>query len=194
MAGQGVGFSELSSSSNGSDNTKRPGTPQITPSELSRPVNLQRIAQRKAQIKTYPVRKKLEKLGVYSSCKVKVTWPHFIVYAHWSGMMEKSFIMPLFSLFPVGSHSPSMVFFSFLLSILKVVDVKCVKVRRHHKTCKVCGMTVNVWFQKISIPPPRKTLSLVGKEVSHEPPSPSEFPMIFHGGWGGYGYFLEPHN
>ena len=51
--------------------------------------------------------------------------------------MEKSFIMPLFSLFPVGSHSPSMVFFSFLLSILKVVDVKCVKVRRHHKTCKV---------------------------------------------------------
>ena len=159
MAGQGVGFSELSSSSNGSDNTKRPGTPQITPSELSRPVNLQRIAQRKAQIKTYPVRKKLEKLGVYSSCKVKVTWPHFIVYAHWSGMMEKSFIflqrtffhgwwylgffecwnpiMPLFSLFPVGSHSPSMVFFSFLLSILKVVGMKCVKVRRHHKTCKV---------------------------------------------------------
>ena len=46
-------------------------------------------------------------------------------------------------------------------------------------------MTVNVWFQKISIPPPRKTLSLVRKEVSHEPPSPSEFPMIFHGGWGG---------
>ncbi|CAH3176186.1 unnamed protein product [Porites lobata] len=71
MAGQGVGFSELSSSSNGSDNTKRPGTPQITPSELSRPVNLQRIAQRKAQIKTYPVRKKLEKLGVYSSCKAE---------------------------------------------------------------------------------------------------------------------------
>ena len=51
--------------------------------------------------------------------------------------MEKSFIMPLFSLFPVGSHSPSMVFFSFLLSILKVVDMKCVKVRWHHKTCKV---------------------------------------------------------
>ena len=153
MAGQGVGFSELSSSSNGSDNTKRPGTPQITPSELSRPVNLQRIAQRKAQIKTYPVRKKLEKLGVYSSCKVKVTWPHIIVYAHWSGMMEKSFIMPLFSLFPVGSHSPSMVFFSFSLSIKWNV-----KVRRHHKTCKVFRMTVNVWFQKISIPPPRKTL------------------------------------
>ena len=160
MAGQGVGFSELSSPSNGSDNTKRPGTPQITPSELTRPVNLQRIVQRKAQIKTYPVRKKLEKLGVYSSCKVKVTWPHFIVYAHWSGMMEKSFIflykrtffhcwwylgffecwnpiMLLFSLFPVGSHSPSMIFFGFSSSILKVVGMKWVKVRRHHKTCKL---------------------------------------------------------
>ena len=124
MAGQGVGFSELSSSSNGSDNTKRPGIPKITPSDLVHPVNLQKIAQRKAQIKTYPVRRKLEILGVHSFCQVKVTWPHFIVYAHWSGMMEKSFIMPLFSLFPVGSHSPSMVFFSFLLSILKVVDMK----------------------------------------------------------------------
>ena len=73
MAGQGVGFSELSSSSNGSDNTKRPGIPKITPSDLVDPVNLQKIAQRKAQIKTYPVRRKLQKLGVYSSCQVKVT-------------------------------------------------------------------------------------------------------------------------
>ena len=73
MAGQSAaGFSDLSSSTNGSDNTKRPGTPQITPSELSRPANLQRIAQRKAQIKTYPIRKKLEKLGVYSSCKASM--------------------------------------------------------------------------------------------------------------------------
>ena len=45
-----------------------------------------------------------------------------------------------------------------------------------------------------------------GKEVSHEPPypseitafeppppTPSEFPMIFRGGWGD-GYFMEPHN
>ena len=73
MAGQSVsGFNELSTSTNGSDTTKRPGTPQITPSELSRPVNLQRIAQRKAQIKTYPIRKKLEKLGVYSSCKASM--------------------------------------------------------------------------------------------------------------------------
>ena len=73
MAGQGAGFSELSSSSNGSDNTKRLGVPRVTSSELVHPDNVQRIAQRKAQIKTYPVRRKLEKLGVYSSCKVKVT-------------------------------------------------------------------------------------------------------------------------
>ena len=73
MAGQSVsGFNELSTSTNSSDSTKRPGTPQITPSELSRPVNLQRIAQRKAQIKTHPIRKKLEKLGVYSSCKASM--------------------------------------------------------------------------------------------------------------------------
>ena len=73
MAGQSVsGFNELSTSTNGSDTTKRPVTPQITPSELSRPANLQRIAQRKAQIKTYPIRKKLEKLGVYSSCKASM--------------------------------------------------------------------------------------------------------------------------
>ena len=73
MAGQGVGFSELSSSSNGSDNTKRPGIPKITPSDLVRPVNLQRIAQRKAQMKAFPVRNRLQKLAFYSSCKVKVT-------------------------------------------------------------------------------------------------------------------------
>lgn len=73
MAGQSVsGFNELATSTNSSDTTKRPGTPQITPSELSRPVNLQRIARRKAQIKTYPIRKKLEKLGVYSSCKASM--------------------------------------------------------------------------------------------------------------------------
>ena len=73
MAGQGVGFSELSSSSNGSDNTKRPGIPQIKPSELGRTVYVQRIAQEKAQMKAYPVRKKLEMLCFYSFCKVKVT-------------------------------------------------------------------------------------------------------------------------
>ena len=73
MVGQSAsGFSDLSTSRNGSDTTKRPGTPQITSSELSCPANLQRIAQRKAQIKTYPIRKKLEKLDVYSSCKASM--------------------------------------------------------------------------------------------------------------------------
>lgn len=46
--------------------------PQMTPSDFSRPVNLQRIAQKKDQVKSYTRRKKLEKLGVYSSCKVLV--------------------------------------------------------------------------------------------------------------------------
>ena len=50
--------------------------------------------------------------------------------------------MPLFSLFPVGLHSPSMVFFSSLLSILKVVGMKSVKVRRHHKVLQNDGECV----------------------------------------------------
>ncbi|XP_072037931.1 histone acetyltransferase KAT2A-like isoform X2 [Amphiura filiformis] len=48
---------------------RRPSATQINPGEISRPINLQRIAQRKAQVRTYPKTKKLEKLGVYSSCK-----------------------------------------------------------------------------------------------------------------------------
>ncbi|XP_078486635.1 histone acetyltransferase KAT2A [Ciona intestinalis] len=39
------------------------------PSELARPSNLQKIQQRKLQVKNYPRIKKLEKIGVYSSCK-----------------------------------------------------------------------------------------------------------------------------
>ena len=70
MAASQSSLNDVSTSTNGSENAKRPGSLQITPSELNRPANLQRIAQRKAQIKTYPTRKKLEKLGVYSSCKV----------------------------------------------------------------------------------------------------------------------------
>ncbi|XP_057293322.1 histone acetyltransferase KAT2A-like [Hydractinia symbiolongicarpus] len=42
---------------------------QITPGELSRPANIQRITQKKNQVKAYPRQKKLEKLAVYSSCK-----------------------------------------------------------------------------------------------------------------------------
>lgn len=52
--------------------------PKITPTqanttgEMSRPNNLQRIAQKKALVRSYPRTKKLEKLAVYSSCKVFV--------------------------------------------------------------------------------------------------------------------------
>ena len=38
--------------------------------DTSRPNNLQRIAQKKQLVKSYPRNKKLEKLAVYSSCKV----------------------------------------------------------------------------------------------------------------------------
>lgn len=49
---------------------KRSLASQMTPSDFSKPINLQRIAQKKEQVKSYTRRKKLEKLGVYSSCKV----------------------------------------------------------------------------------------------------------------------------
>ena len=42
----------------------------LTPGELSRPTNIQRIQQKKVQVKALPRVKKLEKLAVYSSCKV----------------------------------------------------------------------------------------------------------------------------
>lgn len=42
----------------------------LTPGELSRPTNIQRIQQKKTQVKSMPRLKKLEKLAVYSSCKV----------------------------------------------------------------------------------------------------------------------------
>ena len=61
---------------------RRPSATQINPGEISRPINLQRIAQRKAQVRTYPKTKKLEKLGVYSSCKVSLSCncKHFCVH------------------------------------------------------------------------------------------------------------------
>ncbi|XP_076105543.1 histone acetyltransferase KAT2A-like [Mytilus galloprovincialis] len=45
------------------------GPTQSTTGEMSRPNNLQRIAQKKAMVRGYPRNKKLEKLAVYSSCK-----------------------------------------------------------------------------------------------------------------------------
>ena len=40
--------------------------------DTSRPNNLQRIAQKKQQVRSFPRSKKLEKLAVYSSCKVRL--------------------------------------------------------------------------------------------------------------------------
>ena len=58
------------SSSSGVDQSNMKKSPLITPSELSRPTNIQRIIQKKSQVKAYPKNIKLEKLAVYSSCKV----------------------------------------------------------------------------------------------------------------------------
>ena len=53
------------------DRETRSGLPSAgSTGEMSRPNNLQRIAQKKAQVRNYARNKKLEKLAVYSSCKV----------------------------------------------------------------------------------------------------------------------------
>jgi len=41
-------------------------------SELAHPSNLQKIKQRKAQVKNYSKSKKQEKIALYSSCKVSM--------------------------------------------------------------------------------------------------------------------------
>ena len=95
-------------------------------------------------------------------------------------------IMPLFSLFPVWLHSPSMVFFSSLLSILKVVGMKSVKVRRHHKVLQndgECVVPENIHtspteYSLICIPPPPRILCSRGLWW---PPSPQEFPEFLNG-------------
>jgi len=57
---------------NGVAAAKQPPTQANTTGEMSRPNNLQRIAAKKALVRNYPRSKKLEKLAVYSSCKVGV--------------------------------------------------------------------------------------------------------------------------
>lgn len=53
----------------------RQGCQPTATGEMSRTNNLQRIAQKKTQVRNYPRPKKLEKLAVYSSCKVKtIAW------------------------------------------------------------------------------------------------------------------------
>ena len=54
---------------NGSSQIKQAPS-QGSTGEMSRPNNLQRIAQKKAIVRSYSRTKKLEKLAVYSSCKV----------------------------------------------------------------------------------------------------------------------------
>ena len=48
--------------------------------DSARPNNVQRIAQRKHQVRSFPRNKKLEKLAVYSSCKVILSWLVIIVF------------------------------------------------------------------------------------------------------------------
>jgi hypothetical protein len=55
-----------------SDLQSRPtSSTQAVSGEMSRPNNLQRIAQKKSQVRNFSRTKKLEKLAVYSSCKVR---------------------------------------------------------------------------------------------------------------------------
>lgn len=55
---------------NDAQNQGKQSVSQGSTGEMSRPNNLQRIAQKKAMVKNYSRTKKLEKLAVYSSCKV----------------------------------------------------------------------------------------------------------------------------
>jgi len=53
-----------------SENHSRSGPGASNGGDTGRPNNLQRIAQKKQQVRQFPRNKKLEKLAVYSSCKV----------------------------------------------------------------------------------------------------------------------------
>ena len=61
--------SSTSEASNDEQQNNKKSAP-LTPGELSRPTNIQRIQQKKTQVKALSRVKKLEKLAVYSSCKV----------------------------------------------------------------------------------------------------------------------------
>nr|XP_011432298.2 histone acetyltransferase KAT2A [Crassostrea gigas] len=56
---------------NEAQNQGKQSVSQGSTGEMSRPNNLQRIAQKKAMVKNYSRTKKLEKLAVYSSCKTE---------------------------------------------------------------------------------------------------------------------------
>ena len=61
---------ETSASVQNGNTPIKPASAQGGTGEMSRPNNLQRIAQKKALVRSYSRTKKLEKLAVYSSCKV----------------------------------------------------------------------------------------------------------------------------
>ncbi|CAB4057104.1 PCAF [Lepeophtheirus salmonis] len=61
-------FAEMSSSSENSS-TSNPATGSAESNNKSKQTNLQRIQQRKAALRRWPMAKKTEKLAIYSSCK-----------------------------------------------------------------------------------------------------------------------------
>jgi len=64
-----------------SEAPQKNGQGQTQPSETGRVNNYtQRVAQWKQQVRSFPRSKKLEKLAIYSSCKVSVTSPRCQMY------------------------------------------------------------------------------------------------------------------
>ncbi len=60
--------------------------------DSSRPNNLQRIAQRKQQVRNFPHNKKLEKLAVYSSCKVCKPFVNVCLHLYILYLIEDHFV------------------------------------------------------------------------------------------------------
>jgi hypothetical protein len=60
---------------------KKASSSALLPSELTRPMHLARINNRKSQLKSLPRQKKLEKLATYSQCKVKVKLTSLFYYS-----------------------------------------------------------------------------------------------------------------
>ena len=72
-----IGRSPSTTEASNDDQQNSKKSAPLTPGELSRPTNIQRIQQKKTQVKALSQVKKLEKLAVYSSCKVKLTSIYF---------------------------------------------------------------------------------------------------------------------
>ena len=70
MAASGKEADAANTTTMPSENQSRPVPGVSNGGDTGRPNNLQRIAQKKQQVRQFPRNKKLEKLAVYSSCKV----------------------------------------------------------------------------------------------------------------------------